>query len=75
MFIDLDESNSIGKNMCENHDFTLLTLLKYACAILILTSKLNVSCILIFFQTEVALRWMIPPMVVHPEKIDFRRFV
>ncbi len=21
------------------------------------------------------LRWMIPPMVVHPEKIDFRRFV
>ncbi len=22
-----------------------------------------------------ALRWMIPPMVVHPEKIDFRRFV
>ncbi len=23
----------------------------------------------------VHLRWMIPPMVVHPEKIDFRRFV
>ncbi len=22
-----------------------------------------------------ALRWMIPPMVVHPEKTDFRRFV
>ncbi len=22
-----------------------------------------------------SLRWMIPPMVVHPEKIDFRRFV
>ncbi len=21
------------------------------------------------------LRWMIPPMVVHPEKIDLRRFV
>ncbi len=21
------------------------------------------------------LRWIIPPMVVHPEKIDFRRFV
>ncbi len=21
------------------------------------------------------LSWMIPPMVVHPEKIDFRRFV
>ncbi len=21
------------------------------------------------------LRWMIPPMVAHPEKIDFRRFV
>ncbi len=21
------------------------------------------------------LRWMIPPMVVHPEKIDFHRFV
>ncbi len=23
----------------------------------------------------VHLRWMIPPMVVHPEKIDFRRFL
>ncbi len=22
-----------------------------------------------------SLRWMIPPIVVHPEKIDFRRFV
>ena len=21
------------------------------------------------------LRWMIPPMVVYPEKIDFRRFI
>ncbi len=26
-------------------------------------------------QNQTLLRWMIPPMVVHPEKIDFRRFV
>ncbi len=27
------------------------------------------------FRWLQCLRWMIPPMVVHPEKIDFRRFV
>ncbi len=26
-------------------------------------------------QSNLYLRWMIPPMVVHPEKIDFRLFV
>ncbi len=26
-------------------------------------------------QEHEELRWIIPPMVVHPEKIDFRRFV
>ncbi len=26
-------------------------------------------------KISIRLRWMIPPMVVYPEKIDFRRFV
>ncbi len=29
----------------------------------------------VWLDSITALRWMIPPMVVHPEKIDFRRFV
>ncbi len=33
--------------------------------------KHSINILLLFS----ALRWMIPPMVVHPEKIDFRRFV
>ncbi len=28
-----------------------------------------------YYKIVTYLRWMIPPMVVHPEKIDFRRFV
>ncbi len=27
------------------------------------------------FVTVIYLRWMIPPMVVHPEKTDFHHFV
>ena len=39
------------------------------------TFSLSISNEVSFLKYFLPLRWNIPPMVVHPEMIDFRRFV
>ena len=66
-FIDLDESNSIGEEMCENHDFTFASDSSVACwisntieiSMCNINSDIGTKCQLYFefsFRPEVALK-------------------